>query len=117
MENSILSLVWVSIQFFKSPHLPFGCRVMAHIPSSLQSKLSDNAVLHYYVGSALFHKAGIMLFNPKTKRTIVRRTEVHQLNPTDAIIPDLPLSVPHNDDSAQTIQQLQSNLYPQYFHQ
>ena len=72
---------------------------MAHIPSSLQSKLSDNALLHYYVGSAPFHKAGTILFNPKTKQTIVRRN-FHQLNPTDAIILDLPLSVPHNGDSA-----------------
>jgi hypothetical protein len=45
------------------------------------------------VGSTPFHKAGIMLFNPKTKQTIVRRS-FHQLNPTDEIIPDLPLSVP-----------------------
>ena len=72
---------------------------MARIPSSLQSKLSDNAVLHYYVGSTPFHKAGIILFNPNTKQTIVRR-RFHQLNPTDTIIPDLPLSVPNNDDSA-----------------
>jgi len=98
MANFILSLVWVSIQFFEITPVTV-CRVMAHIPSSLQSKLSDNAVLHSYVGSAPFHKAGIMLFNPKTKQTIVRRS-FHQLNPTDAIIPDIPLSVPNNNDSA-----------------
>ena len=42
-----------------------------------------------------------MLFNSKTKQTIVRRS-FHQLNPTDAIIPDLSLSVPNNDDSAES---------------
>ena len=53
---------------------------------------------YYYVGSAPFHKVGIMLFNPKSKQTIIRRS-FHQLNPTDAIIPTLPLSVPNTDDS------------------
>ena len=83
--------------FSRSPLLPFGCRVMAHIPTSLQSKLSDNSIFHYNVGSAPFHKAGIMLFNPKTKQTIIRRS-FHQLNPTDANIPTLPISIANNDD-------------------
>ena len=39
-----------------------------------------------------------MLFNPKSKQTIIRRS-FHQLNPTDALILTLPLSVPNNDDS------------------
>ena len=43
---------------------------MAHTPTSMQTKLSQNAQLHFYVGSAPFHKAGIMLYNPKTKQTI-----------------------------------------------
>jgi len=83
--------------FSRCPLLPFGCRIMAHIPASMQTKLSDNSTLHYYVGSAPFHKGGIMLFNPKTKQTILRRS-FHQINPTDADIPTLPLSVPTNDD-------------------
>ena len=99
------------MQFSKSPLLPFGCRVMAHIPSFLQSKLSDNAVLHYYVGSAPFHKGGIMLFNPKTKQTIVRR-RFHQLNPNDEVIPDLPLSVPGTDSADSTNQTSQMESVP-----
>ena len=47
---------------------------MAHIASVNQSKLSDNAVLHYYVGPAPYHQQGILLFNPKTNQTIVRRS-------------------------------------------
>ena len=49
--------LWYGYQynFSKSPLLPFGYRVMAHISPSLQSKLSDNAILHYYVGSAPFY--------------------------------------------------------------
>jgi len=38
--------------FSKSPLIPFDCRIMAHTPASLQTKLSHNAQLHYYVGSA-----------------------------------------------------------------
>jgi len=72
--------------FSKSPFLPFGCRIRAHTPASIQTKLSHNAQLHYYVGSAPFHKAGIMLYNPKTKQTIIRHSFT-QLDSSDPIIP------------------------------
>ena len=70
--------------FSKSPLLPFGCRIMAYTPADLQTKLSNNARLHYYVGSAPFHKAGITLYNPKTKQTIICRSFTncnHQIPP------------------------------------
>ena len=81
--------------FSKSPLLPFGCRIMAHTPVSLQTKLSNNAQLHYYVGSAPFHKAGIMLYNPKTKQTIIRRSFT-QLESSDPVIPSVPITISDN---------------------
>ena len=45
--------------FHNQPLLPFGCRVMAHVHISNQSKLSDNSVLHYYIGTAFRTKEGI----------------------------------------------------------
>jgi hypothetical protein len=88
--------------FSKSPLLPFGCKIMAHTPASLQSKLSPNAQLHYYVGSAPFHKAGIMLYNPKTKQTIIRRSFT-QIESSDPIIPELPVTI--SDTSSSDISQ------------
>ena len=78
--------------FSNSPILPFGCRIMAHTSPTLQYKISDNDLVHYNVDSAPFHKAGIMLFDPKTKQTIVRRC-FRQIDPTDETILDLPHSV------------------------
>ena len=60
--------------FSDLPLLPFGCRVMAHISAINHSKQSENAVLHYYVGPSPYHKQGILLLNPKTRQTIVRRS-------------------------------------------
>jgi len=57
--------------FSMSPLLPFGCRIMAHSPTNLQTKLSDKATLHYYRPSSV-SQTGIMLYNPKTKQTIIR---------------------------------------------
>jgi hypothetical protein len=81
---------WFGTQydFHKQPLLPFGCRVMAHVPTSNQSKLSDNSVLHYYIGTAFRTKEGIMLYNPKTKQLIIRRS-YQTLHDNDQHIPDL----------------------------
>jgi hypothetical protein len=56
------------------PILPFGTVVMAHIPLNEQTKLGPRAVKHYAVGTSLLHYQGIKLFNPETKRIIIRRT-------------------------------------------
>ena len=66
-----------------SPLLRFGCRIMVHTPATLQTNLSNNAQIHYYVGSVPFHKAGIMLYNPKTKQTIILRsfTQLESFHP------------------------------------
>jgi len=65
---------------------------MAHTVTINQSKLSDHAVLQYYVGPAPYHKQGILLWSPKTRQTIVRRT-FQQLNKVDEDIPDISLEM------------------------
>jgi hypothetical protein len=57
-----------------TPFLPFGSIVMAHRPVDLQTGLSGRSFVTYSVGVAPSHKGGLMLFNPNTKRYIVRRT-------------------------------------------
>jgi len=111
MENSVFPLPWVPIQFFEITLVTVW---VAHTPSSLQSKLSDNAFLHCSVGSTPFHKAGIMLFNPNTKQTIVKRS-FHQLNPTDEIIPYLPLSVSGIVSTDSTDQSSPMDSSPSFF--
>jgi hypothetical protein len=54
------------------PLLPFGQIVHAHIPLSLQTALSGRSQLTYCIGMAPGYKGGILLFNPTTKRCIVR---------------------------------------------
>jgi len=92
MAKSILSLVWPTLWFLQVTCFTF--RLPAHTPAALQTKLSsiNNAQLYYYVGSGPFHKAGIMLYNPKSKQTIIRRSFT-QLESSDPIIPSLPVSV------------------------
>jgi hypothetical protein len=57
-----------------TPLLPFGSIVMAHIPLNLQTTLGGRSHETYYVGCAQGYKGGVMLYNPLTKRQIVRRT-------------------------------------------
>ena len=50
---------------------------MAHVPLKLQATHGDRAILNYAVGTALRHrgaKGGLILFNPLTKRDVIRRT-------------------------------------------
>jgi len=63
---------------------------MAHNPVETQSKLSDNATLHYYVGPASHNKQGILLYNPKTKLIVIRRS-FQPLDHKDLTIPQYPL--------------------------
>ena len=59
----------------KQPLLEFGCIVMAHVPLALQGVLSGRAVETYYVGAHINGRhGGMLLYNPLTKKTIVRRT-------------------------------------------
>ena len=70
---------------------------MAHNPALTQTKLRDNSTLHYYVSPAPFRKEGALLYNPKTKKTIIRRT-FKSLDATDQILTSLPLSTANDQD-------------------
>ena len=65
---------------------------MDHTAAINQSKLSDNSVFHYYVGPAPYHKQVILLFNRKTRQTIVQ-CSFQQLSKVDDNIPDIPLKM------------------------
>ena len=59
----------------KQPILDFGCIVMAHIPLKDQGMLTGRATETYYVGPHDNGRhGGLLLYNPITKHTIVRRT-------------------------------------------
>ena len=47
---------------------------MAHRPVDLQTGLSGRSFVTYSVGVAPEYKGGLLLFNPETKRYIVRRS-------------------------------------------
>jgi len=81
-----------NIIIFQSHLFHLSAAELWHILHQLQTKFSNNAQLHYYAGSAPFHKAEIMLYNPKTKQTIIRGS-LTQLESSDPIIPSLPLSI------------------------
>jgi hypothetical protein len=57
-----------------SPILPFGSVVMAHIPLQLQTALSGRSIETIYIGRAPLHRDAILVFNPKTKRVLVRHS-------------------------------------------
>ena len=76
-----------------TPILPFGTRVLAHLPLKLQTALSGRAFDAIYVGRAPGVKGAIKLFNPSSKRIILRRT-FKVLGPSDFIYPD-PLARTH----------------------
>ena len=47
---------------------------MAHVPLSQQEMGSPTSILHYAVGTSMGHRGGLRLWNPKTKREIIRHT-------------------------------------------
>ena len=57
-----------------TPILPFGTRVLAHLPLKLQTALSGRCFPAIYIGRAPGVKGAIKLFNPSSKRIILRRT-------------------------------------------
>ena len=72
------------INLHDTPIIPFGSIVMAHIPLSEQTNLGGRAFETYSVGCAPAHKGGVTLFNPVTKRYVIRRT-IKVLGPTKPI--------------------------------
>jgi hypothetical protein len=64
-----------SYDMIKQPILDFGCIVMAHIPLKDQGMLTGRAIETYYVGPHNNGRhGGVLLYNPHTRHTIVRRT-------------------------------------------
>ncbi len=57
-----------------NPLLAFGTIVMAHLPIEQQHALSGKSFEAYYVGSAPDYRGGILLYDPLSKRTIIRRS-------------------------------------------
>ena len=74
-KNSYMLWYDKTYDMLKQPLLEFGCIVMAHVPLALQGMLSGRAVETYYVGAHINGRhGGMLLYNPLTKKTIVRRT-------------------------------------------
>jgi hypothetical protein len=70
-----------------TPMIPFGSIVMAHIPLELQKVLGGRSIETIAVGCAPAHFGGVKLFNPITKRVIIRRTFkcIGPLRPTSPV--------------------------------
>ncbi len=56
------------------PLLPFGSVIMGNIPTELQTSRSGRASETYFVGCSELHSGAIKLFNPTTKRVILRHS-------------------------------------------
>ena len=57
--------------------IPFGAVVMAQVPRKQQVTHDDRSILNYAIGTTLRHKGakgGLILFNPLTKREVLRCT-------------------------------------------
>jgi hypothetical protein len=76
MGNQCPHNIWANrkLDINAVPTLPFGTIVMAHIPVKLQHALGGRSQEMIVVGSAPGYKGGILLFNPLTKKYIVRRS-------------------------------------------
>ena len=87
---------------------------MVHNPAITQTKLSENFTFHYhYVGTVPYHKQGVLLYNPRTLRTIARRG-FQQINNKDNDIPQLSLLISNDIQTMPNIsssnnQQIQSS--------
>jgi len=69
-------LLWFKKKFdlLRQPTIPFGSIVRAHVPLAQQSMLKERSIITYYVGYNNDRHGGILLFNPKTKQTIIRKS-------------------------------------------
>ena len=77
-----------------TPFLPWGTLVTGHIPLSLQSTQSGRGREYIYVGRCKDARGGIILLNPETNRTIIRRTfKVMGDHPVSNALFDQPLEL------------------------
>ena len=76
LDNQCAHTLWEKkpLDLQNQPILPFGTIVMAHIPVKLQHALGGRSMETIAVGCAPGYKAGILLFNPRTKKYLVRRS-------------------------------------------
>jgi hypothetical protein len=76
MDNKCPYEIWEHkpLDLHVTPTVPFGTIVMAHIPVKLQHALGGRALETIAVGSTLGYSGGVLLFNPRTKKQIVRRS-------------------------------------------
>ena len=96
--------LWYGFKYnlIDNPCIPFGSVVMAHLPLKDQTALSGRCIRTYYIGIAPDHKGGILLYNPKTKRTIVRRT-FKIMGPTDQSTSKIKIEASLDDDQEEDI--------------
>ena len=94
------------------PILPFGTVVMAHIPLHLQNKFSGAAVLTYYIGCAVDHYGGFMLWNPATKKSCIRRTFKILGATIENYVPPTIVLTPPTDEEIQAISSTTLPLEP-----
>jgi len=76
LDNQTPDFLWFgkTYDLLSTPFMPFGSIVMAHRPTDLQTALSGRSFVTHSVGCAPEHKGGLLLFNPATKRYIIRRS-------------------------------------------
>ena len=81
------------------PLIPFGSRVLAHLPLTYQTALSTRSFPAISVGRAPGVKGGIKLYNQATKRVIIRRT-FKVMGQVDRLISESsPLDISVSDES------------------
>ena len=76
LDDQTPDFLWFgkTYDLLSTPFMPFGSIVMAHRPTDLQTALSGRSFVTHSVGCAPEHKGGLLLFNPATKRYIIRRS-------------------------------------------
>ena len=67
----ILSEPFVKLD--KTPHVPFGSKVLGHIPLDKQTKLGGRSFPAYAVGPAPNIKEALLLYNIYSRRVVIRR--------------------------------------------
>ena len=70
----VLTLAWYSFRLRQDPMLSFGSIVAAHRPLDTQTALGGRSHEAVFVGIAPQFAAGILLFNPVTKRYFIRHS-------------------------------------------
>ena len=75
-DNLSCNEMWgeAPVNLTNMPHVPFGSRVLGHIPLEKQTKLGGRSFLASAVGLAPNVKGGLLLYNIQSQRLVIRRT-------------------------------------------